>query len=131
METTTAKFYDIAFIGHYTKDTILSTSGIIIVNGGAFNYGANVVTRMGLKIAAITCLAKEDSHVLEKLKGLGVDVFSHISPQSICLRLEYPTSNVDKRVIYITSSAGYFTPAELEKIQVQTNRANRSSDLAI
>ena len=83
MEITTAKFYDIAFIGHYTKDTIVSASGIIIINGGAFNYGANVVTRMGLKIAAITRLAKEDSHVLEKLKGLGVDVFTHISPQSI------------------------------------------------
>ena len=53
MEITTAKFYDIAFIGHYTKDTIVSASGIIIINGGAFNYGANVVTRMGLKIAAI------------------------------------------------------------------------------
>ncbi len=48
-----------------------------------------------------------------------------------CLRLEYPTSNVVKRVIYITRLTGYFTTAELEKIQVQTNRANRSSDLAI
>jgi len=82
MEITTAKFYDIAFIGHYTKDTIVSASGIIIINGGAFNYGANVVTRMGLKIAAITRLAKEDFHVVEKLKGL-VWMYSHISPLSL------------------------------------------------
>ena len=115
----TAKFYDIAFIGHYTKDTIVSSSGIRIVDGGAFNYGANVAVRMGLKVAAITRLAKEDLRVVEKLKHLGVDVFSHISPQSTCLRLEYPISNVDERVIYVTSSAGPFTTAEVEKIQAK------------
>ena len=118
METTT-KFYDIAFIGHYTKDTIVSASGTRIVDGGAFNYGANVAARMGLKVAAVTRLAKEDLRVVEKLKHLGVDVFSHISPQSTCLRLEYPTSNVDERVIYVTSSAGPFTTAEIKKIQAR------------
>ena len=113
------KFYDIAFIGHYTKDTIVSSTGTRVVDGGAFNYGSNVAVRMGLKVTAITRLAKEDFHVVEKLKGLGVDVFAHISPQSTCLRLEYPTSNVDERVIYVTSSAGPFTTAEVKKIQAK------------
>src|SRR5680860_566203 len=108
METNT-KFYDIAFIGHYTKDTIVSSTGIRVVDGGAFNYGAHVAVRMGLKVAAVTRLAEEDFRVVEKLKHLGVDVFAHISPQSTCLRLEYPTSDVDERVIYVTSSAGPFT----------------------
>ena len=57
--------YDIAFIGHYTKDTIVSSSGIRIVDGGAFNYGANIAARMGLKVAAVTNLAKEDFRVVE------------------------------------------------------------------
>ena len=118
MENTT-KFYDIAFIGHYTKDTIVSASGTRVVDGGAFNYGANVAARMGMKVAAITRLAKEDFHVVEKLKGLGVDVFAHISPQSTCLRLEYPTSNVDERVIYVTSSAGPFITTEVENIHAR------------
>ena len=113
------KFYDIAFIGHYTKDTIVSASGTRIVDGGAFNYGSNVAVRMGLKVTAITRLAKEDFHVVEKLRQLGVDVFVNITPYSTCLRLEYPTSNLDERVIYVTSSAGPFTPAEVEKIQAQ------------
>ncbi|MGB6370108.1 MAG: PfkB family carbohydrate kinase [Atribacterota bacterium] len=113
------KFYDIAFVGHYTKDTIVSASGTRIVDGGAFHYGANVAARMGLKVAAISRLAKEDFHVVEKLKHSGVDIFVHISPQSTCLRLEYPTSNLDERVIYVTSSAGPFTPTEVEKIQAR------------
>lgn len=86
---------------------------------GAFNYGAHVAASMGLKVAAITRLAEEDFHVVEKLKHLGVDVFAHISPQSTCQRLEYPTSNLDERVIYVTSSAGPFNPAEIEKIQAR------------
>lgn len=118
METNT-KFYDIAFLGHYTKDTIISSTGTRVVDGGAFNYGSNVAVRMGLKVTAITRLAKEDFHVVEKLKHLGVDVFLHISPQSTCLRLEYPTSNVDERVIYVTDSAGPFTTAEVENIQAK------------
>src|SRR5665648_998038 len=81
METNT-KFYDIAFIGHYTKDTIVSSTGIRVVDGGAFNYGAHVAVRMGLKVAAVTRLAEEDFHVVEKLKHLGV-MYSHTFPLSL------------------------------------------------
>ena len=119
METNT-KFYDIAFLGHYTKDTIISSTGTRVVDGGAFNYGSNVAVRMGLKVTAITRLAKEDFHVVEKLRQLGVDVFVNVTPYSTCLRLEYPTSNLDERVIYVTSSAGSFTLEEVEKIQAKT-----------
>ncbi len=115
----TDKLYDIAFIGHYTKDTIISSTGTRVVDGGAFNYGASVAARIGLKVAAITRLAKEDFHVVEKLKHLGVDVFAYISPQSTCQRLEYPTSNLDERIIYVTISAGPFASAEIEKIQAR------------
>ena len=115
----TDKLYDIAFIGHYTKDTIVSSSGTRVVDGGAFNYGAHVAARMGLKVAAVTRLAEEDFYVVEKLKHLGVDVFAHISPQSTCLRLEYPTSNVDERIIYVSSSADPFTLEQVEKIQAR------------
>ena len=111
--------YDIAFLGHYTKDTIVSASGTRIVDGGACNYGAHVAVRMGLGVAAVTRLAKADAHVVDELAGLGVDVFVRHTPASTCLRLEYPTSNVDERVIYVTSTAGPFTPAEVESLQTK------------
>jgi sugar/nucleoside kinase (ribokinase family) len=117
--TNSTESYDIAFLGHYTKDTIVSASGTRIVDGGACNYGANVAARMGLETAAVTRLAKEDFHVVDVLSELGVDVFLHATPQSTCLRLEYPTSNVDERVIHVTSTAGAFTPAEVETIQAK------------
>jgi sugar/nucleoside kinase (ribokinase family) len=113
------KLYDIAFVGHYTKDTIVSASGTRVVDGGACNYGASVAARMGLKAAVVTRLAKADFHIVEELTRLGVDVFAHETPQSTCLRLEYPTPDVDQRTIYVTSTAGPFTPAEVEAVQAR------------
>ena len=108
-----------AFIGHYTKDTIVSAAGTRVVDGGAFNYGAHVAARMGLRAAAVTRLARADWHVVDELAALGVDVFATATPASTCLRLEYPTANVDERVIHVTSSAGPFTPAEVESVQAR------------
>jgi len=59
-------------MGHYTKDTIVSSSGIRVVNGGAFNYGANVAARMKLKIQAVTMMSSEDSRVVRNLEEVGV-----------------------------------------------------------
>jgi len=117
--TNSTENYDIAFLGHYTKDTIISASGTRLVDGGACNYGANVAARMGLQTAVVTRLAQEDFHVVDALRELGADVFARATPQSTCLRLEYPTSNVDERVIYVTSTAGAFTPPEVAAIQAK------------
>lgn len=108
--------YDIVFIGHYTRDTIVSSRGTRYVDGGAFNYGAHVAARMGLKTAAITHLAREDWRVVDELESLGVDVFATATPQSTCLKLEYPTANVDERTITLTSTAGQITTDEVARI---------------
>jgi sugar/nucleoside kinase (ribokinase family) len=111
--------YEIAFLGNYTKDTIVSATGSRLVDGGAFNYGAHAAAAMGLRVAAITRLAREDWRVVEALEALGVDVFAEATPQSTCLRLEYPTSNPDERTIYVTDSAGRFDPAQVADIEAQ------------
>jgi sugar/nucleoside kinase (ribokinase family) len=112
--------YDIVFLGHYTKDTIVSARGTRIVDGGAVFYGANVAARMGLKTAVVTRLAREDFRVVEEMERLGVRVFAKVTPKSTCLRLEYPSSNVDERVIHVASNAGPFIPEELEHIGTRT-----------
>ncbi|MDZ7260923.1 MAG: PfkB family carbohydrate kinase [candidate division KSB1 bacterium] len=122
----TGKPYELALLGHYTKDTIVTTSGTRVVDGGGFNYGAHVAIRMGLKVAAVTRLAKEDFHVIDELKRLGVEVFARTTPESTCLRLEYPTSNVDERIIYVTSTAGAFTLDEVKNLQAQAILINAS-----
>jgi len=114
------RVFDVAFLGHYTRDTIVSAAGTRVVDGGAFSYGAHVAARMGLKVAAVTRLAREDLGVLEELKRLGVVVFAKTTPESTCLRLEYPSADVDERVIYVTSTAGAFTRGEAASVRAHT-----------
>lgn len=118
--------YDIVFLGNYTKDTIVSPSGRRYADGGGFNYGAHAAAMMGLKVAAVTQLAKEDYHVVDALTRLGVDVFATATPESTRIRLEYPTSNVDERVLYCTSFAGAFTPDQVEALQAEAFLINAS-----
>ncbi len=105
--------FDIAFIGHYTKDLIVYPDRCLTVDGGAFNYGANVAVRMGLQTAVVTRLARDDWHVVEKLEKLGVTVFARPTPESTVLRLIYPSINLDERTIEYISSAGPFTVDEV------------------
>lgn len=111
--------YDIVFLGHYTKDTIVSKRGTRIVHGGAFNYGSNVAVRAGLKVAAISRLAKEDQEVVETLENAGIKVFITYTRHSTCLTLEYPTDDPDRRLMYVASSAGTFTPEEVKDIEAK------------
>ncbi len=110
---------DIAFLGHYTKDTIVLPHETKTVNGGAFNYGARVAVKMGLRTAVITRLAQEDFDVVDDLTRMGVEVFATPTPQSTNLKLVYPTQNLDQRTVYNVGSAGPFTPAEVAPIQAR------------
>jgi sugar/nucleoside kinase (ribokinase family) len=104
-------------VGNYTKDTIVSSAGSRVVDGGAFNYGAHVSAAMGLRVATVTRLAREDWRVVQALEHLGVAVFAEDTPQSTCLRLEYPSSNLDERVIYVTSTAGTLAREQVAGLQ--------------
>jgi sugar/nucleoside kinase (ribokinase family) len=111
--------FDIVFIGHYTKDTIVYPHSTRTVDGGAFFYGANVAARMGLRIAVVTRLARQDWHVVGKLERLGVTVFGRETAASTHLRLTYPTANLDERTIELTSSAGPFGVDEVANVQAR------------
>jgi sugar/nucleoside kinase (ribokinase family) len=108
--------YDIVLLGAYTKDTIISPTGTRVVDGGGFNYGTHVTAKMGLKVAAITRLAQEDFHLVANLQKIGADVYATVAEHSTCLTLEYKTTNVDERVLYVTTTAGAFTADQVEGI---------------
>lgn len=125
--TENSKLYDIAIFGNYTKDTIVSPSGTRHVDGGGFNYGAHAAARLGLKVAAITRLAREDFRVVEQLQRLGVDVFPTATETSTHMRLEYPTSDVDQRILYCTRFAGAYTLEQFDGVQTRAMLINTSA----
>src|SRR5512136_1007086 len=101
-----SEMFDVAYIGNYTKDTIVTPAGVGHVDGGGAHYAAVAGARLGLKVAAVTKLSRADEHVVRKLERAGVTVFARYTPESTCVRLEYPTSDVDQRLMFITASAG-------------------------
>jgi sugar/nucleoside kinase (ribokinase family) len=100
------KTYDIACIGNYTKDTIITPAGVKYVDGGAINYSAHAAAKLGCKVAVITRLASEDRRVIDKFTNSGIDCFATFTPSSTCMKLEYPTYDPDTRSLSVTSTAG-------------------------
>ena len=113
------KHYDVLYIGNYTKDTIVSPAGTKIVAGGAVNYAAHAASRLGSQVAVVTRLAREDEHVLEKLRRSGIDCYVTYTPRSTLLKLEYPTTDPDIRTLSVMSVAGSITASDVEPLNAR------------
>lgn len=111
--------YDILCIGNYTKDTIVTPSGIQYVDGGAVNYAAHAAKRLGAKVAVITRLAQEDDRVVHKFFAEGIDCYPTYTPFSTTMKLEYPTANPDIRSLFVTTTAGSITAREIENLSAR------------
>ena len=120
------KNYDIVIFGNYTKDTIRSASGTRFVDGGGFNYGAHAAVVSGLRVAAVTRLAKDDFRVVKALEKIGVDVFPTVTQSSTHMRLEYPSSNVDERILTCTATAGSYSPDQFDGLEGKAFLINAS-----
>lgn len=114
---TDKKYYDIVIFGNYTKDTIVSKAGTRYVDGGGFNYGAHAAANSGKKVAAVTRLAKEDIHVVENLEKIGVTAYPTFTESSTHMKLDYPTDNVDERILTCTATAGTYTLDQFENLE--------------
>jgi sugar/nucleoside kinase (ribokinase family) len=109
----TKAIYDVVYIGNYTKDTIISPTGVKYVDGGAVNYAAHAAARLGFTVAVVTHLTKDDAYVAKQLIDTGIDCYVTYTPQSTCMRLEYPTTDPDIRNLSVPCTAGSITFEEV------------------
>jgi sugar/nucleoside kinase (ribokinase family) len=121
------KTYDVVSVGNYTKDTIITRAGTRHVDGGGYCYAAHAAHLKGLSVAAVTHLAAEDSKSTQPLRDKGIDVFILESDASTLMRLDYPTSNVDERILTVASVAEPFTVGELEPFSARAFIVNGSA----
>ena len=113
------KKYDILYIGNYTKDTIITPAGTKYVDGGAVNYAAHAAAKLGLKVAVVTRLSKEDNRVVEKFSQSGIDCYPTYTPHSTLMKLEYPTTNPDIRNLSVAATAGSIKASEVENLEAK------------
>jgi sugar/nucleoside kinase (ribokinase family) len=109
--------FDFLSVGAYTKDTIVSRRGVRHVDGGGYSYAAHAARLAGLSVGAVTRLAHEDRKSTELLRQAGVEVIVHESPTSTLMRLEYPTDNVDERILTVTDVAAPFLPQHVAHVR--------------
>jgi sugar/nucleoside kinase (ribokinase family) len=114
-----AEIFDVVYIGNYTKDTIISPAGTRYVDGGGSRYAAYAAARLGLKVAVVTHLAQEDSHIVEDLHKNGIGCIHSFSPQSTLMKLEYPTLNPDIRTLTVAGVAGSITVTDMEGLEMK------------
>jgi sugar/nucleoside kinase (ribokinase family) len=112
--------YDVATIGNYTKDTVVMPSGTRQVDGGGVRYSAFAAAGLGCRVAAITRLAAEDSHVVDALEQAGIDVLPEFTPDSTLMRLEYPSSDPDQRILTAAATAGSFTVDQVRGLSARS-----------
>ena len=113
------KNYDVLYIGNYTKDTIVSPAGTRYVDGGAVNYAAHAAAKLGLNVAVVTRLAREDNRVVERFTQCGIDCYPTYTPQSTLMKLEYPTTDPDIRSLSVTATAGSITAIDVDPIKAK------------
>lgn len=112
--------YDIACIGNFTKDTIITPSGTRYVDGGGMNYAAHAAARLGFRVAVVTRLAKEDERVVLKFSQAGIDCFPVFTPSSTLMCLNYPTANPDIRTLSVAGTAGAITAAQVQNLDMKS-----------
>jgi len=113
------KQYDVIYVGNYTKDTIITPTGTRYVDGGGMNYAAHAGKCLGVHAAVVTRLAEEDRHVVDDICSAGIDCFPVYSAFSTLMTLEYRTSDVDKRNLYVKKVAGTIEPVHLEGLSAR------------
>ena len=115
-----SKIYDVVCLGNYTKDTIITPAGTMYVDGGGMNYAAHAAARLGLKVAVVTRLSRDDIRVVANFALAGIDCFPTYTPQSTLMRLEYPTTNPDIRTLTVAETAGAITVGEVENLEMKS-----------
>jgi sugar/nucleoside kinase (ribokinase family) len=107
-------------IGAYTKDTIVTRTGTRYVDGGGYSYSAHAARLTDISVGAVTRLAADDRKSTDLLRSMGVDVTIYESPQSTLMRLEYPTDNVDERILTVAAVADPFRPEHVTAVKADS-----------
>jgi len=108
--------YDVVAIGHLAKDEIVVGHNSQEAVGGAVYYGGMVFLRLGLRVAIVTRLAREDFRLLEELTAAGATVFPVEAAETSGIRNVHPDPSSDKRICYPLGFAGSFRPEDLPQV---------------
>lgn len=110
---------DIVILGHIAKDIIEVDGESHKSLGGAVYYGGIAGAHIGLNIAVITRLKKEDFIFLNVFEKSGIKYFAHPSKQTSGLKNIYSSENFEHREYEPLGFAGLFEKQEIPEINTK------------
>ncbi|NVM19135.1 MAG: hypothetical protein HWN80_15580 [Candidatus Lokiarchaeota archaeon] len=110
---------DIVIIGHIAKDIIEIDGVSKSVLGGAVYYGSLAGSRMGLQLAIITRLKKEDFPILDSFEKNNIKYFAYPSKETSGLKNIYSSRNMEFRTYEPLGFAGAFNKTEIPEIKTK------------
>jgi len=108
--------YDVVAIGHLDKGRIVRGDEARQAIGGAVYYGGIVLARLGLKVAVVTRLAKEDAWMLQELRSFGIEVFPVWTPETTGIENIHPDPDSDLRICRPLGFAGTFQVGDIPDV---------------
>ena len=109
--------FDVVLVGHFAKDKDIIDGKERDVLGGAVYYGAFPLKMMGINVAIVTKLVREDFPELSIFKRADIPVFATEAPKTTGIRNVYSTKDPDKRQSYSLGFAGSFSEKDFPDIQ--------------
>jgi sugar/nucleoside kinase (ribokinase family) len=111
--------FDVVLLGHFAKDKNIVDGKERDVLGGAVYYGAFPLKMMGINVAIVTKLAREDFPELSVFERAGIPVFAREASQTTGIRNVYSTEDPDRRQSYPLGFAGSFSENDFANIQAK------------
>jgi sugar/nucleoside kinase (ribokinase family) len=106
--------YDIAMLGHVSKDVIVDHLGVETrLLGGAVVQSAAAAARAGAKVLVVTKAAKDDAASLGFMRAWGVDLVVEESPATTSILNVFRTADHERRDTSLISRAEPFAAADL------------------
>jgi sugar/nucleoside kinase (ribokinase family) len=110
---------DVAFVGHFARDRLIYRGTTEVASGGGVYYGSMAIRRLGLRVAVITKLHRDDFDRLEELRGEGIEVRASPAAETTGIENIYPTEDMDRRICRPLGFAGPFSLDEIPEIDTR------------
>lgn len=113
------KVYDIALVGHFAKDIIVTPDSETMSPGGSVYYGALAAKNVGFKVCTVIKMNKQDYHLTKPLCDRGIDIFFKPSAETTGIRNIYRDQTLERRDCYPLGFAGKTVLADLPDIDTK------------
>ncbi len=113
--------FDVMMIGHFAKDRNVVDGVGKTESGGGVYFGGMVARRMGLSVAVVTRLHRDDFPRLDEMKQAGIQVFATPALATSGIENSYKSSDMERRICKPLGFAGAIQIADMPDVRARIN----------